>query len=116
MLEDNNARAVRLIYKLPRNLSNEESLARANWQPVSFLYKRKLLTLMHHGTADKSITQMLKKKNPGKQRTRNIMQFDVKRYNREAGRNSFTFKAAMIWNSILDQIIDAKNTQIFKTS
>eukprot|EP00795_Rhopilema_esculentum_P003498 gene3498-1881_t len=35
MLEDNHARAARLIHNLPRNLSNEESLARANWQPIS---------------------------------------------------------------------------------
>ena len=43
MLEDNHARAARLIHNLPRNLSNEESLARANWQPISFLCERRLL-------------------------------------------------------------------------
>ena len=81
MMEDNHARAAKLIHNLPRNLSNEESLARANWQPISFLYKRRLLTLMHqiyHGTADKSIAQMFQKKGPEKQRTRNKLQFEVK--------------------------------------
>ena len=38
MLEDNHARAARLIHNLPRDLSNEESLGRTNWQPISFLY------------------------------------------------------------------------------
>ena len=70
MAEDNHAGAARLIHNLLRNLSNEESLARANWQPTSFLYKRRLLTLMHqiyHGTADKSIAQMFQKKDPEKE-------------------------------------------------
>ena len=118
MLEDNHARAARLIHNLPRNLSNEESLARANWQPITFLYKRRLLTLMHqiyHGTADKSIAQMFQKKDPEKQRTRNKLQFEVKRYNTKNGRNSFTYKATMIWNSIPDQIKEAENVQNFKT-
>ena len=69
---------------------------------------------IYHGTDDKVITQMLKKKDPGKQRTRNKMQFDVTRYNTKIGRNSFTYKATMIRNSTPDQIKDAEDTQIFK--
>ena len=118
MLEDNHARAARLIHNLPRDLSNEESLARANWQPISLLYKRRLLTLMYqiyHGTADKSITQMFQKKDPDIQRTRNKRQFEVKRYNTKTGRNSFTYKGTMIWNSIPDRIKDAETVQNFKT-
>ena len=96
MLDDNHARAARLMHNVPRNLSNEESLARANWQPILFLCKRRLLTLMHwmyHGAAEKSIAQMFQKKDSEKQRTRNKLQFEVKRYNAKAGRNSFTYKA-----------------------
>ena len=118
MIEDSHARAARLLHNLPRNLSNEESLARVNWQAISYLYKRRLLILMHqvyHGTADKSIAQVFQKKDPEKQRTRNKMQFEGKRYNTKTGRNSFTYKAAMIWNSIPDQIEEAENTQTFKT-
>ena len=70
---------------------------------------------IYHGTADKSIAQMFQKKDPIKQRTRNKLQFEVKRYNTEAGRNSFTYKAAMIWNSIPDQIKGAENVKTFKT-
>ena len=118
MLEDNHARAARLIHNLSRNLSNEENLARANWQPISFLYKRRLLTLMHKiyfGQADQSIVQMFQKKDPEKQRTRKKLQFEGKRYNTKTERNSFTYKAAMIWNSIPDQIKNAENVQSFKT-
>ena len=117
MLDDNHARAARLIHNLPLNLSNEESLAGAKWQPISFLYKRRRLTLMHqmyHGTADKSIAQMIQKKDPEKQRTRNKVQFEVKRQNTKTGRNSFTYKATMIRNSIPDQIEVAENVKNFK--
>eukprot|EP00794_Sanderia_malayensis_P020945 gene20947-22997_t len=116
--QGNHAKAARLIHNLPRDLSNDESLARANWQPISLLYKRRLLTLMYqiyHGTADKSIAQMFQKKDPEKQSTRNKGQFEVKRYNAKSGRNSFTYKGTMIWNSIQDRIKDAETVQNFKT-
>ena len=70
---------------------------------------------IYHGTADKSIAQMFQNKDPEKQRTRNKLQFEVKRYNTKTGRNSFKYKATMIWNSIPDQIRDAENVQTFKT-
>ncbi len=38
MLEDNHARAARLIHNLPQDLSNEESLERASCQPISLLF------------------------------------------------------------------------------
>ena len=69
---------------------------------------------IYHGTADKSIAQMFQKKDSEKQRTRNKLQFEVKRYNTKTGRNSFTYKATMIWTSIPDQIKDAENAQNFK--
>ena len=39
----------------------------------------------------------------------------MKRYNTKTGRNSFTYKAKIIWDSIPVQIKDAEITQIFKT-
>ena len=117
LLEDNHARAVRSIYTLLSNLSNEESLERANWQPFSYLYKWRLLTLMqqvYHGTSDKSITQMFQKKDPEKLRTRSQMQFDMKWYNTSTRRDSFICKTASIWNYIPDQIKNTELTQTFK--
>ena len=70
---------------------------------------------IYHGIADKSIRLLFKKKDPGKQRIRIKMQFDVKRCNAKTVRNSFTYQAAMIWNSIPGQIKDAENSQSFKT-
>ena len=46
-LEAIHARAARFIYNLPKELPDEESLKRANWQPLSDIYKCRLLTIMH---------------------------------------------------------------------
>ena len=70
---------------------------------------------IYFGPADLSIVQMFQKKDPEKQRIRNKLQFEAKRYNTKTGRNSFTYKATIICNSIPDQIKDAENVQTFKT-
>ena len=57
---------------------------------------------------------MFQKKGSEKQRTRNEMQFEVKRYNTITGRNGFTYKAARSWNSIPDRIKATDITQTFK--
>ena len=41
------SRAVRLMHKIKdRTLTNEKITNRVNWQPVSFIYKKGLLTYM----------------------------------------------------------------------
>ena len=64
-LEAIHARAARFIYNLPKELPDEKSLKRANWQPSSYIYKRRLSTIMHkfhHNTGDKSIQALFTRK------------------------------------------------------
>ena len=46
-VENIHARVARVIYKLPAEFLNEQSLAMANWQPLSYIYKRRILSVMH---------------------------------------------------------------------
>ena len=46
-LEAIHTRAARFIYNLPKELPDEESLKRANWQPLPYICKSRLLTVMH---------------------------------------------------------------------
>ena len=77
-LEAIHATAARLIYNLPKELSDEESLKRANWQPLSYIYKRRLFAIMHkvhYNTGDKSIQALFTRK------ARNQNKFNVERFN-----------------------------------
>ena len=46
-VENIHARTARVIHKLPSEFSNERSLAMANCQPLSYIYKRRILSVMH---------------------------------------------------------------------
>ena len=46
-IEEPHVRAARVIHNLPRNLCSESVLATVSWDPLDYIYKRKLLTLVH---------------------------------------------------------------------
>ena len=46
-LERIHARAAKLIHKLPKNISDEEALLHAKWDKLDYIYKRRMLTVMH---------------------------------------------------------------------
>ena len=88
-LEAIHTRAARFIYNLKKELSYEESLKRANWQPLSYIYKRRLLTIMHkvhYNTGDKSIEALFARK------AKNQNQFNIERFISEHGRQSLRYR------------------------
>ena len=46
-LERVHARAAKLIHKLPKNISDEEALLNVDWDRLDYIYKRRMLTIMH---------------------------------------------------------------------
>eukprot|EP00112_Aurelia_sp_Birch-Aquarium-sp1_P012390 Seg2606.2 transcript_id=Seg2606.2/GoldUCD/mRNA.D3Y31 product="hypothetical protein" protein_id=Seg2606.2/GoldUCD/D3Y31 len=46
-LERIQARAAKLIHKLPKNISDEEALSHVNWDRLDYIYKRRILAIMH---------------------------------------------------------------------
>ena len=46
-LEKTHIRAAKLIHNLPRNVSNENVLATVSWNPLDYIYKRKILIFVH---------------------------------------------------------------------
>ena len=46
-LERIHARAAKLIHKLPKNISDEKALLNVNWDRLDYIYKRRMLTIMH---------------------------------------------------------------------
>ena len=111
-LEALHARAPRFIYNLSKELPDEESLKRANWQPLSHIYKRRLLTIMHKvhfNTGDKSIQALFTRK------ARNQNQFNIGRFNSEHGRHSLRYRRAVIWNTLPDFLKNIDNILTFNS-
>ena len=112
-LESIHARAARFIYSLPKTLSDEESIVRANWQPLSYIYKRRLLTVMHkvyYNTGDEAIQSLFIKSQ------RNENQFTVQRSNTEHGRNSLKYRGTVIWNVLPDSLKRIEHNKTFKNN
>ena len=77
------AGAARTIYKLPSEFSNKLSIAMANWQPLSHIYKRRILSVMHQTYDDNTqsdIKNIFAKKVQNGYDTRKKLQFEVQRY------------------------------------
>ena len=63
-LDSLHAKAATIIYNIKENCSDEEILRKAEWESISYLYKRRLLTWMHqiyYETCPSPITPFYKK-------------------------------------------------------
>ena len=91
------AKAAKIIYNIKENCSDEEVLQKANWESISYLYKRRLLTWMHqiyYETCPLPITEHFTKKSG---RLTNPLQFIVPRYRRDIERTSLKYRGAVLW-------------------
>ncbi len=116
-IENIHARAARVTYNLHPGSTNEQSLDRVNWQPLSYIYKRKLLTTMHqvyYGNTQTDIKDQFKVKEATIHNTRRKLQFEIRRPKSETGRNSLTYRGPLIWNSLPNQLKELTRINAFK--
>ena len=87
------ARVAKTIYRLPRNISDQDALESTRWEPLSNQYKKKLFILMYkvngNITPDK-IANLFSVANPH-YNLRNSNHFVLPRYNLDIGRNSLRY-------------------------
>ena len=69
---------------------------------------------VYYETAHHSIQKLFTKKAQGMVSTRNQLKFEVKRFKSEAGRRSFRYRGAMLWNAIPDLLKQITNLTTFK--
>jgi hypothetical protein len=113
-IEKTHVRAARLIHNLPRNLSNENVLANVSWDPLDYIYKRKLLTLVHksyHGDDRQEIKSYV---------TKNVNRYAkndslvIPRAKSEKGRTSFSYRGPLLWNNLKPETRAIRNLSLFK--
>ena len=118
-IENIHARAARVIYKLPSELPNEQSLAMANWQPLSYIYKSRILSVMHqiyYDNIQSDIKNLFIKREQNGYDTRKKLQFEVQRYKSETGRNSSRYWGPLIRNSLSNELKKLQNMSTFKSN
>ena len=118
-IENIHARAARVIYKLPSELPNERSLEMANWQPLSYIYKRRILSVMHqiyYDNIQSHIKNLFLKREQNGYDTWKTLQFEVQRYKSETGRNSLRYRGPLIWNSLSNELNKLQNMPTFKSN
>ena len=90
-LDSLHAKAAKIIYNIKENCSDEVILQKANWESISYLYKRRLLTWMrqiYYDTCPSPITEHFTKKS---WRLTNPLQFVAPRYCKDIGRTSLKY-------------------------
>ena len=93
-------RASRIINNLQLSLADDACLAKSNWLPISYFYKRSALMLMrkvYFETSCQSICNLFSKRKISRS-SRIQNQFDIIRFNSDTGRNTLQYRGPVIWN------------------
>ena len=110
-IEKMHKRAAKLIYDVK---GGEDPLEIANWKPISYLYKRRVATIMHEVHSNKlniELTEMFEKKRYSK--TRGTNNYVIPRPRTEHGRSSFCYRGPLTWNN-LPESVKTLSTSEFK--
>ena len=86
------ARGAKLVFGIKEKMSVENTLTQVNWEPISYIYKRRILSWMHriyYESCPRVISEKFTRKSG---RLRNPLQFEIPRYRKEVGRNSLRYR------------------------
>ena len=95
-LEHLHIKAAKLIHKLPSGTPDCDALKRAKWKPLSYIYKRRLASIMyqvHNDILPVQLTALLgTRSNETSYKLRRSNDFSLVRYHSELGRNSIRYR------------------------
>lgn len=113
-LDEIHAKAAKVIHRLPYQLSTFDTFEKVKWMSISYLYKRRLLCLMHkvyYKTIDPEIVSMFKYANPCRRlRRKNQLAVSVDHGNK----NCFSYKGVRIWNCMPNELTGIESHLLFK--
>ena len=92
--------AARIIYKLDRNVPPEQVLQVAKWDSIDYMYKKRLITLMHRvkaRTMKPRISLFFKEENC-RYNLRNNKDFKTPQIRSESGRKSVLYRCFVLQN------------------
>ena len=87
------ARAARVIHQ-------DKSLEKLNWLPISYIYKRRLLLLMHDVLNDKILYPRFNLRLRNRPSRTGGLQVEIPRVNYKVGKESAQYRGPVLWNFI----------------
>ena len=105
-------KAGRIIHKIPRNVSDFDVLDLIKWQDLGYLYKRRLAIEVFKVKED--LNNRLSSFVNFSKSTRKGPLLEIKRVKSETGRNSFLFRAPIVWNSLDSRSRFSEELDVFK--
>ena len=111
-IERLHVKAGRIIHKIPRNVSDFDVLDLIKWQDLGYLYKRRLAIEVFKVKED--LNNRLSSFVNFSKSTRKGPLLEIKRVKSETGRNSFLFRAPIVWNSLDSKSRFSEELDVFK--
>eukprot|EP00112_Aurelia_sp_Birch-Aquarium-sp1_P014347 Seg309.5 transcript_id=Seg309.5/GoldUCD/mRNA.D3Y31 product="RNA-directed DNA polymerase from mobile element jockey" protein_id=Seg309.5/GoldUCD/D3Y31 len=93
------ARAARIVYNITGAHTNEDVLKIANWEPISYMYKRKLAVLMqnvHLENTPRKISQLFTKHKEQRYNLRKTTKFCVPSFRTDVARRTIAYRGAAL--------------------
>ena len=109
-------RAAKFVYGIKETMSVKNTLTQVNWEPISYIYKRRILSWMpriYYESCPRVISEKFTKKSG---RLRNPLQFEIPRYRKEVGRNSRRYRVPVICNAMNTDLKQGKNLITFRNN
>ena len=110
------AREAKLVYGIKEKMSVENTVTKVNWEPISYIYKRRIPSWIHriyYESYPRVISEKFTKKSGG---LRNPLQFEIPRYRKEIGKNSLKHREPVIWNAMNTDLKQDKNLNTFRNN
>ena len=111
-IERLHVKAGRTIHKIPRNVSDFDVLDLIKWQDLGYLYKRRLAIEAFKVKEDLN-NRLSSFVNFSKSMRKGPL-LEIKRVKSETGRNSFLFRAPIVWNSLDSRSRFSEELDVFK--
>ena len=114
-LEELHARAARIIHRIPRGTNTQDSLNKANWKPLKYLYNRRLASFMfdiYKNNTDPRLLNLFKTRRS----KRSTSNFEVIRPLKEIDRDTLAFRGPALWNALPDGVKLSASKEIFKNN
>jgi len=109
------ARAARITRRIPKRTNMQDSLNKANWKLLKYLYNRRLASFMfdvYKETTDPRLQNLFK---PSRSR-RSASNFEVIRPLKEIERDTLAFRGPALWNALPDGVKLSASKGIFKNN
>ena len=107
-------KAARFICKIKNTVPQHQVLEQSQWRSISWYYKRRIACVTHKLYYEDTKISTLIKKQPARRVLRNNLQIVQPQFKTMRYKNSFSYRASIVWNNLPDQTKE-KQYNIFKT-